>query len=147
MDLDIVPVTVVEFYLGVTHCPPGTAHYATHLRNRGHDDWPEITVWPKAQHNRLTTGAEFMSLGVPDPVRLNESEKQMAIALGLSHEEMGVFLRSWSPDASGTGRHDGRTAARLERTKPRNLEDMSRALSSAGKSRPKWIDENGLPSK
>lgn len=89
------PVTI-EFYLGVTRCPDRAALGVSSLNQRGHDDWPEITCWPKREHYRLTTGAEFNRLGSPDPVRLNETEKQICAILGLNELELGVFLREWT---------------------------------------------------
>jgi hypothetical protein len=69
------------------------------MRTRGHEDWADITAWPKNEHYRLTTGAESGGLGAPVPVRLNEAEKQMCAILGLNELELGIFLKSWEPDA------------------------------------------------
>lgn len=39
-------------------CPPGEAHHARDLRNRGLDLVLEVTYWPNAKHFRLTTGLD-----------------------------------------------------------------------------------------
>lgn len=93
--LHFVPVDVFEFYLGVIRCPDGVARHALDLRTRGHDDWPEITVWPKTYQHRLTTGREYGGLGIPEAVNLTATEKKMAAILGLNELELHVFLREW----------------------------------------------------
>jgi hypothetical protein len=40
----------------VTKCPPGVAANAETLNQRGHQAWPEITMWPHNQHWRHNTG-------------------------------------------------------------------------------------------
>lgn len=93
---EIQEPVIFEFYLGVTRCPPGNALHCGDLNNRGHSDWPEITVWPKREHYRLTTGGESGGLGLPQPVELNSTEKRMAQILGLNELELGIFLREWT---------------------------------------------------
>lgn len=127
------PLTI-EFYLGITRCPDGTAAYATHLRNRGHDNWPEITCWPKQRNYRLTTGAESGRLSMPEPV-LNETEKQICAILGLHESELGIFLREWTPlSASPLARlqHPEKNYnARENSEKPQTLEEIRAALWGA----------------
>ncbi len=97
-ELHLVPYCVIEVYTGVTRCPDGSAQHCSDLNNRGHDDWPEITVWPKKIYHPLTTGREFRELEVAiDIPQLNSTEKKVCSILGLKEWELGVFLRQWTP--------------------------------------------------
>lgn len=93
-ELHLVPYCVVEFYVGVTRCPD--AAVTGGLNNRGHDDWPEITCWPKKTYHARTSGKEFKGLGFsPEMPQLNTQEKEMCAILGLKEWELGVFLKDW----------------------------------------------------
>lgn len=128
-ELHVLPVLILEFALGVTLCPPGAASYSTHLRNRGFDNWPEITVWPKNQHMRLTTGAEYKRLGAPEEVSLTSQEKQMCAILGLNELELHVFLREWKSPVTYARLEIGGRMVKIG-DKPENLEQLKRALKA-----------------
>lgn len=94
-ELHLVPFCIVEFHVGVTRCPDGAAQNSTGLNNRGHDDWPEITVWPKHEAH-LTTGREYKASGIVAPhPDLNAEEKKICAILGLKEWELHTFLRNW----------------------------------------------------
>lgn len=80
-------------------CEPGVARGYNEFSNRGLEG-PEITVWPRREHHK-TTGYEWGKLGIPEPVRLNGEQQRMAAILGLSPEELGIFLLSWMPKVEG----------------------------------------------
>lgn len=121
-------------YLGagdgfVHRCDPGNAYGCTEIQQRGHTNWPMlITVWPKDEHFRRTTGAEFKRLGIPEPFKLTADQQRMCSILGLTESELAIFLTSWEKvpyDKKLTG-HIG---------PPETLEEVALHLSSCGRNR------------
>lgn len=110
--------------------PYGKAKGSSEFSNRGlPDGYAEVTVWPKRLHYRLTTG-ESHFMGSPQPVRLSEYEKQMCAILGLNELELGIFLKSWEPDAAGLPASNGGK-------RPSTQKEFEYALHFLGKNRKK----------
>jgi predicted RNA-binding Zn-ribbon protein involved in translation (DUF1610 family) len=84
-EFHLVPVCVLEIpAFPITLCPPGIAEGAFLLRNRGHDEFGEITCWPKQkQFPFLNPGHEVL-----DPIRTTSRAKTR-----LWDQEMYVYLR------------------------------------------------------
>jgi len=98
-ELHLIPECILEFYVGVNRCPD--AAVTGTLNNRGHDDWPEITYWPKKIYHNQTTGREFKGLGFsPEHPTLNTAEKKICEILGMKEWELATFLLNWTPTHS-----------------------------------------------
>ena len=121
----------------VTVLPPGTAHGAFDLRNRGLDLVVEVTCWPNPGRHPLTTGGSIRDFA---PIWRGQTAALLAIselataerALDRAAEESGDFRERWRAEA---------VARRLRRVRnSRQLLDIIRAWrreSRAASRRPK----------
>jgi len=67
-------------------------------------------------------------MGHPEPVQLNQQEKWICNVLGLAEWELGVFLRSWTPNRQGGGDTSIDAIGR-----PNTLEEFRLALRRTGR--------------